>query len=414
MGKCPIVLDREGKDIQAEAKRIRAEGPVTQVEVPGGYLAWCFTTYELGKRVLADPRVSKNAKLHWPPLINGEVAPDWELITWVVMDNVTTRDGADHERLRRLVSHAFSPRQVELARPHIEKLANELLDDLELTPPGEVVDLKSRYTYALPARVICDLFGVPREAQDNVLRGAVKNSKTINTGEESQANLEQWHQDMEDLVAAKHAQLGNDLTSVLIAAREQGEDVLTDEELVGTLHVMLGAGSETLNNVISHAIVDLLSHPDQLELIRSGQYGWDAAFAEAVRKDSAVAQLPFRYATEDFEIGGTQIKKGDLILVAYAGIGRDPAVHGESADEFDITREDRTSLSFGYGPHSCLGKSLATLQASIALPALFARFPNLSLAVPPDQVPPQGTFIMNGYGELPVYLNHAPVAAEVS
>src|SRR4051794_31887994 len=168
MGKCPIVLDRTGKDIHAEAKRIRAQGPVTKVEVPGGYEAWVITTYDLGKTVLADPRISKNAKEHWPPLINGEVPQDWELITWVVMDNVTTRDGEDHDRLRQLVSHAFSPRQVELARPKIEKLVDQLLDDLAAVPPGEVVDIKGRFTYALPAMVICGLFGVPDEARDNV------------------------------------------------------------------------------------------------------------------------------------------------------------------------------------------------------------------------------------------------------
>jgi cytochrome P450 len=209
---------------------------------------------------------------------------------------------------------------------------------------------------------------------------------------------------MEQLVATKRKQPGNDLTSLLIAQKEQDGAVLTDEEMVGTLHVMFGAGSETLGNVLAHAIVDLLSNPDQLKLVLSGEYGWDDVFAEAVRKDAAVAQLPFRYAAEDIEIGGVKMAQGDLVLIAYAGIGRDPEVHGASADQFDITRADKTNLSFGYGPHSCLGKSLASLQASIALPALFARFPDIRLAVPVQEIPPQGTFIMNGYGSLPVYL----------
>jgi 2-hydroxy-5-methyl-1-naphthoate 7-hydroxylase len=403
MGKCPIVLDVTGKDIHAEAARIRAEGPVTQVEVPGGYLAWSVTDYAVAKQMLADPRFSKNAKEHWPPLMKGEVAPDWELYTWVAMDNVTTRDGTDHDRLRNLVAHAFAPRQVEAARGHIEKLVHELLDELATVPPGEVVDIKGRFTYLLPARVICDLFGVPVETRDSVLQGAVTNSKTTNTKEESEANFLQWHHAMETLVAAKRAQPGSDLTSVLIAAHEDGSS-LTDDELVGTLHVMLGAGSETLGNVMSHAIVDLITNRDQLELVRSGQYTWEDAFAEAVRKDAAVAQLPFRYATEDVEVAGVQIAKGDLVLIAYAGIGRDPKVHGDTADKFDVTRKDRTSLSFGYGPHHCLGRSLAQVQAMAALPALFERFPDMRLAVPVDEIPPQGTFIMNGYGSVPVYL----------
>ncbi|MFC0007336.1 cytochrome P450 family protein [Micromonospora siamensis] len=404
MQRCPIVLDRTGQDIHAEAARLRAQGPVAQVELPGGHLAWSITSYEVAKRVLTDPRFVKNGKKHWPPLMRGEVPPDWEMITWVMMDNVQTRDGAEHDRLRKLISHAFVPRRVQSARGHIEKLTNELLDDLAALPPGEVVDIKGRFTYALPASVILDLFGVPEEQRNSVLEGNIANSKTTNTGAEAEAIMVQWHAAMEELVATKRKEPGNDLTSLLIAQKEQDGAVLTDEEMVGTLHVMFGAGSETLGNVMAHAIVDLLSNPDQLNLVLSGEYGWDDVFAEAVRKDAAVAQLPFRYAAEDVEIGGVKIAQGDLVLIAYAGIGRDPEVHGASADQFDITRADKTNLSFGYGPHSCMGQSLAALQASIALPALFARFPDIRLAVPVEEIPPQGTFIMNGYGSLPVYL----------
>lgn len=403
MGKCPIVLDRLGKDVHAEARTLRAQGPVARVELPGGYLGWSVTDYAIAKQMLLDPRFPKNGKNYWPPLINGEVSKDWEMITWVMMDNVNTRDGEEHDRMRRLIAHAFTPRQVDQARPLIEKIVGQLLDELEKAGPGEAVDLKGRFTYALPAWVICDMFGVPVEARKRMLQGAVANSKTTITPQEAEANLEQWHEAMAELVAAKRAEPADDLTSLLIKARED-EDALTDDELLGTLHVMLGAGSETLGNVMAHAIVDLVSHPEQLELVRSGRAGWEDAFAETVRKDAAVAQLPFRFAAQDVEIGGVRIEKGDLVLIAFAGIGRDPKVHGESADEYQVLRADKTNLSFGFGPHACLGRSLATLQASIALPALFARFPHLRLAVAPGDIPPQGTFIMNGYDTLPVYL----------
>jgi len=404
MGKCPIVLDRMGKDVHAEARALRAQGPVARVELPGGYLGWSVTDYAIAKQMLVDPRFPHNGKENWPPLMRGEVSPDWEMITWVMMDNLNTRDGAEHDRLRRLVAHAFTPRQVEDSRPLIEKIVGELLDDLDKAAPGEVVDLKGRYTYALPASLICDMFGVPGEARRRMLQGAVANSKTTLTPQEAEANLNQWHEAMSELVAAKRAEPGDDLTSLLIKAREN-EDALSDDELLGTLHVVLGAGSETLSNVMAHAVVDLLSNPDQFALVREGRAGWDEAFAETVRKDAAVAQLPFRFAAEDVEIGGVRIEKGDPVLIAFAGIGRDPKVHGESADEYRILREDKTNLSFGFGPHACLGRSLATLQATIALPALFARFPDLRLATAPEDIPPQGTFIMNGYDTLPVYLH---------
>jgi cytochrome P450 len=120
--------------------------------------------------------------------------------------------------------------------------------------------------------------------------------------------------------------------------------------------------------------------------------------------------LPLRYAVEDIEVDGVTIPKGDPILMGYAAIGRDPNVHGETAAEWDITRPDKEHLSFGHGTHYCFGAPLARMEAMIALPALFNRFPDLAMAVSEDQLEPQGTFIMNGYKTLPVVLT-APVGA---
>ena len=407
MGKCPIVLDRSGQDIHAEGRRLRAEGPVTRVELPGGFLAWSVTSYETAKSILTDERFSKDPRRNWPAFINGEVPPNWEMITWAVMDNMTTRDGADHTRLRRLVSPAFTTRQVEMARPQIEKIVNELLDAMAEQPAGSVVDFKAMFGYPLPARVICDLFGVPAEARDTVLRGSQVNSNTTNSQDEAEANVHQWHQAMTDLVAYKQEHPSDDLTSLLISSSPGGDDngrPLTAEEMVGTLHLMLGAGSETLSNVLVHAVLDILTHPEQRALVENGEYTWGDVMDETVRKEGAVAQLPFRYAAEDVEIGGVHIAQGDLVLIAYAAVGRDPEVHGDTADDFDITRADKTNLSFGYGAHRCVGMPLAVLQASIALPAVFERFPDMRLAVPVERLRPQGTFIMNGFAELPVHL----------
>ena len=127
---------------------------------------------------------------------------------------------------------------------------------------------------------------------------------------------------------------------------------------------------------------------------------------ETLRVESPVAQLPFRFATEDVELGGVTIAKGDPVLIGFAAVGRDPEVHGESAGRFDATRADKTHLSFGHGVHYCLGAPLARLEAAIALPALFDRFPGLELAVPAADLEPQGTFIMNGHRTLPVTLGN--------
>ncbi len=406
MGQCPIVMDCTGQNIQAEAARLRAQGPVARVELPGGVLAWSVTSYDAAKEVLLnDSTFLKEAKKHWPKFVDGEIPPDWQMITWVVMENMLTRDGDDHRRLRSLISKAFTPRRVESTRPMIEKIVYSLLDDLDATPPGEVVDLKQKFTFPLPAQLVCDMFGVPEESRDDALRGGQVNVDTTITPEEAAANVEQWHDALGDLVADRHRNPGDDLTSFLISAQDNDGTSLTDEELVGTLHVMLGAGSETLTNVLGHAVIKLLTHRDQLELVTSGQVGWDAVFDETMRVEAPVCQLPLRFAGKDVEIGGVTIAKGDPVLMGFAGVGRDPKIHGETADKFDITRANKAHLSFGLGAHFCLGAPLAKLEASIALPALFDRFPGLRLAVSPDEIAPLPSFLMNGPSEVPVYLS---------
>jgi len=406
MEQCPIVMDCTGQNIQAEAARLRAQGPVARVELPGGVLAWSVTSYDAAKKILLDDSVFlKEAKKYWPKYINGEILPDWQMITWVVMENMLTRDGDDHKRLRGLISKVFTPRRVEATRPMIEKIVYSLLDDLAATPPGDVVDLKQKFTFPLPARLVCDMFGVPEESREDALRGGQVNVDTTITPEEAAANVEQWHDALGELVASRRRDPGDDLTSFLITAQDSEGTKLTDEELVGTLHVMLGAGSETLTNVLGHAIINLLTHREQLEMVSSGQVSWDSVFEETMRVEAPVCQLPFRFAGKDVEIGGVTIPKGDPVLMGFAGVGRDPEIHGETADEFDITRANKAHLSFGLGAHFCLGAPLAKLEASIAMPALFGRFPGLRLAVSPEEITPLPSFLMNGPSEVPVYLS---------
>lgn len=404
MEKCPYVLDRTARDIHEEARNLRARGPVTLVELHGGYTAWSVTSYEVAKQLLVDPRISKNTKEHWPEFREGKVSQDWELYTWVVMDNMQTRDGAEHDRLRQLVAQAFTGRQVAKSRPIIEGIVSRLLDDLETVPAGEVVDIKARYFHPLSTILVCDLLGIPEADRGAVLHGTAVNAKTTNTAEESEANLHRWQSAFGELVETKRREPGDDLTTVIIKASEDDKAPLTDAEVVGSLHLLIGGGTETTANVLCHTVIDLLTHPDQLAMIRSGALGWDSAWDEEIRKDGAVGSMPFRCATEDIEIAGVTIAKGDLVLMNYAAAGRDPEKYGDTAAEFDITRADKANLSFGYGRHRCLGPGLATMEAMVSLPALFERFPNLALAVPVTELQPQGSFIFNGYAEVPMLL----------
>jgi cytochrome P450 len=407
----PIVLDPSGQDVHAEGDRLREQGPIAQVELPGGVRAWSVVGYDMLQQVLADPRFAKDARKHWPAFINGEIAEDFPLIGWVMMDNMTTADGADHARLRKLTAKAFTMRGTEAMRPMVERITNDLLDRLAGTAPGEVVDLKARFAYPLPTRVICDLFGVPEELRGEVMRGGEVNTETTITHGEAVANVERWHQAMYDLVDIKRQDPADDLLSMLIDTQAEDGSRLSDSEMAGTLHLMLGAGSETTTNLLSKAVVMLLSHPEQYQLVLDGRVSWRDVIEETLRVESPIAQLPFRFTTEEVEIAGVTIPAGDPILMGFAASGRDPRRHGEQADVFDLTRADKEHLSFGYGVHHCIGAPLARLEAAIGLPALFERFPDIALAVPADQVQPQGTFLLNGSATLPVRLTAAVSAA---
>jgi 2-hydroxy-5-methyl-1-naphthoate 7-hydroxylase len=401
--RCPV-LDPTGQDIHRQADTLRAQGSAVQVELPGGVVVWSVNSYAVIKELLTNPNVTKSARNHWPAFINGEIPQNWEMISWVAMDNVVTTHGADQRRLRRLIGKAFTPRRTEEIRPHVVELATMLLDALGAVPPGEVVDLKERFAYPLPGMLVADLIGMSEEARVATAKVLDVMLDTTISPEQAQAVLLGWRTAIGDLIAQKRANPGADITSDLIAARDEDGSRLSEQELTDTIFAILGAGSETTINFFDKAITELLTHPEQLALVKSGQASWSDVIDEVLRLESPIANLPLRYAVEDIDLGDVVIPKGDAILVNYAAIGRDPSLHGESRCAFDITRSDKEHLSWGHGPHFCLGQGIATMVATVGLSALFDRFPDLSLAVPAEELQPLPTFIMNGHRGLPVRL----------
>jgi cytochrome P450 len=405
------VIDPAGRDIHGEAARIRERGPVTPVELPDGVQAWAVSSPDLLKRLLTDPRVSKDPRRHWTQWINGEIAPEWPLFTWVAVQNMFTAYGGEHKRLRALVSKAFTARRTAALRPRIEEIAAILLARIEEAGrQGQVVDLREEFCYPLPIRVISELLGLPEE-QGAELRAVVDGVfHTSATPEEVTDNYARFYAALGELVALKRRSPGDDLTSALIAARDEGDTRLSEQELLDTLVLMISAGHETTVNLMDNAIHLLLTHPDQLAHVRSGRVLWEDVVEEALRVEAPVAGLPLRYAVEDLEMSefggpeGVVIGKGEAILAAYAAAGRHPGKYGEDADRFDVTRIDKEHLSFGHGVHFCLGAPLGRLEARIALRALFDCFPGLRLAVPKDELEPVDSFISNGHRSLPVRL----------
>ncbi len=401
----PVAIDRTGHDIHDEAARIRAAGTVARIVLPGEVEAWSIAGHDAAQRALTDPRFSKDARQHWIAFANGEIGPDFPLLSWALMDNVAGSYGEQHTRLRKLILKAFTARRVEGMRPIVERIVGTLLDNLAAEPPGSAVDLKARFAQPLTTLVICELCGVPDDFRDEMLTGGVVNVTTTITPEEAAANVARWRQAMHGFVEAKRRRPGDDLTADLIAAQEADGSRLTDAEIVGTLHFLRAAGTVPTMNLIANTVFALLTHPDQLRLVESGRVGWDEVIEESLRVQAPVAHLPFRFPVEDVEIDGVCIPKGEPVLVNYAAIGRDPDVHGDSAGQFDITRAGKQHLAFGYGIYRCIGVPLARVEASVALSMLYQRFPGLSLAVDPREVAPEPSFIMNGRQTVPVYLH---------
>ncbi|MER6364198.1 cytochrome P450 [Kitasatospora sp. NPDC001527] len=397
----PIALDPLARDNAAEGALLRAAGPVVPVELPGGVAAWAVTRHAAARELLTDARLVKDAR-HWAAYRRGEVPTTWPLIGLAVPGpSMVTTDGAEHRRLRALVAHAFTPRQVELMRPRVAAITGGLLDGLAAGEP--VVDLKSAFAFPLPMTVICSLLGVP-ESEHAHLRdlyerffGARPNPEGI------QATIAGLNAFVNGLVARRRATPGDDLTSVLLLADAEG-GALTDAEAAATLRVIIAAGHETTVNLIGNAVRALLSHPDQLALVREGKVGWDAVVEESLRWTPPTSNFLFRFAAEDVPVGDAVIPRGEPVLISYNAIGRDPAQHGVTAELFDVTRDPIRHLSFGHGPHVCPGSPLARLEAGIALPALFERFPGLSLAVPDEELRPSGSLVVNALKEIPVRL----------
>ncbi|NJP49591.1 cytochrome P450 [Streptomyces sp. SBST2-5] len=399
----PLVLDPAGADHHAEHRALHARGPASRVDVLG-VQAWSVSDPALLKQLLTSPDVSKDARAHWPGY--EQAVATWPLALWVAVENMFTAYGPGHRRLRRLVAPAFSSRRIDAMRPAVEKMVTDLVERLASLPEQEPVDLRQELAYPLPIGVIGHLMGVPESRRANFRAVVDGVFDTTLSQEEAQANTARLYAHLDELIEAKRSEPGDDMTSLLIAARDDESDGarLSPTELRDTLLLMISAGYETTVNVIDQAVCTLLTRPDQLELVREGTVTWNDVVEETLRHEPAVKHLPLRYAVNDIPLpGGQTIARGEAILASYAAANRHPDWH-DDPDTFDATRTVKDHLAFGHGVHFCLGAPLARLEVALVLEHLFDRFPDIRLAVPAEELQPLGSLISNGHQSLPVHL----------
>jgi len=313
------------------------------------------------------------------------------------------QDPPDHTRLRGLVVKAFTARRVEDMRPRIREVVDQTLD--AVIDRGRI-DLIADFAFRLPVTIICDMLGIPEEHREvfytsSRTGGRILDPVPLTPAEIAEANASNAIAKMyfEQLFELRRREPGDDLTTQLVQAEEDGSK-LTNEELTANVILLFGAGHETTVNLIGNGLLALHRNPDQLARLKARPDLITNAVEEFLRYDSSV-QMSGRVALEDIEdLGGSRIAKGDNVLCLLGAANRDPAVYPDRPDSLDITRPNVRPLSFGGGIHHCLGAQLARIEAEIAISTLLKRLPGLRLD---DAVNPQWrpTFVLRGLKRLP-------------
>ena len=380
--------------------QMREHDPVfSQPGVDGETMIWFITRHDdVAAVLLDDERFVRDPRLALTEeqLQEQDVPPAIAAID----NHMLNRDGDDHRRLRRLVTKAFTPKVVEQLRPRIQAIADELLDTVE---PRGSMDLSAEYAFPLPITVIAELLGVPSTDQhrfedwsDAIITPAIGPEAL----ERFFGQMGEFVAYLTDLFAARRADPQDDLVSALLAARDES-DALTEEEVFGTVVLLIVAGHESTVGLIGNAVVNLLSHPKQLDLVRADPSLIPSAVEEVLRYEGPVERTINRWAATDIKLRGQTIRRGEIVIAILGAADRDPERYADP-DRLDVRREDTRHLAFGRGSHFCLGAPLARLEAEIALETLFRRLPGLRLDVAPDELEWRATPTFRRLEALPV------------
>ncbi|MEV0087272.1 cytochrome P450 [Saccharopolyspora sp. NPDC050642] len=381
-------------DPPREISRLRDARPVSPMLFPDGHEGWLVTGYEAVRQLLADTRFSSRQDIgviHVPyetPGMPVATEPSPQIPGLFV-----AMDPPDHTRMRRKLTGAFTVKRMKMLEEQIIAITERQLDELaRLAPP---VDLVKEFALPVPSLVICELLGVPYADRETFQANSSQFMVKDQTLEEKMAAIGAMNAYLAELVTSKRAEPGDDILSDL--ARH---DDLTIEELTGAAFLLLLAGHETTANMLALGTFALLEHPEQLAELRANPDLLPDGVEELMRYLS-VADVFYRYAAEDIELGGETIREGSTVVVSLLAANRDPQ-RFDNPDTLDIHRKARGHLSFGHGIHQCLGQQLARIEMRAGFDGLLRRFPTLELAIPTDEVKLKTDMNIYGVHELPV------------
>ncbi|MEV0536296.1 cytochrome P450 [Kitasatospora sp. NPDC050463] len=352
--------------------RMRRESPVHR-SAEG---IWYLTRYADVEAALTDLRLSNDRdRMTRAYVALGGDLKAFSRLTDRLGRVMSNTDPPDHARLRKLTNRAFTARRVEALRDGIQRIVDRLID--EAVAAGPAMDLIEDVAAPLPMSVVCELFGIPDDDLPRVKAWFSRFGRLSEDLDKSEEAIGQYEEYLARLVRSRRADPGDDLISALVATQAQ-DDRLTDSELLSTCFVLITAGDETTTHLIGNGMLALLRHPDQLARLCADPRLIRDAVEEVARYDT-VTQAIVRVVAEDLEIGGRTLREGELVYLFLGATNRDPE-RFEDPDRLDLTRPGNRHLSFGNGPHFCLGGPLARLQAEVAIGTLVRRLPELRLA----------------------------------
>lgn len=344
--------------------------------------AWLVTRYEDVRAGFRDPRMSAD---RITPVYERRLArPDGErhrAVFEILSRFVVFNDPPQHTRLRKLVEYAFRPRAIARMDQIVTALVDELVSDIERR---RRFDFLADFADPLPVRVIGRMFGVPREHHEsmrqwseeivNLLFGALD---VEDREERARHGLAAFTALIESLLAERRALPGDDLISDLAAAQDR-DDTLTDEEIVATCVLLLFAGHETTRNLLANGLKALLENGGQWRALAADPEPLAAGAVEEILRFDGPIKAMWRLVGEPLELGGESLAAGDRVLLVNAAANRDPR-RFDAPDRFDITRSPNWHVGFGYAAHYCMGAAIARLEGRLALTALVRRLPDLAL-----------------------------------